>query len=140
MLVPGAPDCATDSTHIRVYSSRQYLNRLGDDADPRRVSFPGVAPISTGHQADRLECPGYARVDKHLRPTRKGDLRLSMIYTDLGKAAQAASLYERLLPDEKQRFAKRYLICLLDRGYSLWPVESPDRALQQAEKAGATER
>lgn len=65
---------------------------------------------------------GSPRVDNYFRPTRMGDLRLSMIYSDREKAAWAANLYRELPSDEKQRFAERYLICLLDRGYGWWPV------------------
>jgi len=61
----------------------------------------------------------YMRVDKHFRPTRTGDLSLSMIYSDRAKAAWAADYYRKLPVDEKQLFADRHLLCLINRGYQI---------------------
>jgi len=62
---------------------------------------------------------GYARIDRYYRPTRTGELSLSGILFDREKADWAAGVYRKLSPNEKTDFAERYLICLLDRGYSL---------------------
>jgi len=63
---------------------------------------------------------GYARVDRYFRPTNTGELRLSMLHLDRPRSAWAASIYQKLSPDEKRLFAEQYLGCLFDRGYSLW--------------------
>ena len=62
---------------------------------------------------------GYARIDKYYRPTRTGRLSLSGILFDRPKADWAAWIYQKLSPNEKSDFAERYLVCLLNRGYSL---------------------
>lgn len=62
---------------------------------------------------------GYARIDKYYRPTRTGRLSLSGILFDRAQADWAAWIYQKLSPKEKTPFAERYLVCLLDRGYSL---------------------
>lgn len=62
---------------------------------------------------------GFARIDKYYRPTRTGRLSLSGILFDRPKADWAAWIYRKLSPNEKTDFAERYLVCLLDRGYSL---------------------
>lgn len=134
-----APPQSTYGTRLEdIFGCLEQPGATSDPISPDNQNRLGHVDATEFFSSGR-HFPGYARVDKHLRPTRRGDIRLSMIKKDRGRAAQAASLYEKLLPDEKQRFAERYLICLLDRGYSLWPAESPDRALQQMPNAGATE-
>ncbi len=62
--------------------------------------------------------PGYARIDRYYRPTVTGELSLTGILLYRAQADWAAGIYRELSPKEKMPFAERYLICLLDRGYS----------------------
>lgn len=80
---------------------------------------------------------GYARIDRYYRPTRTGELSLSGILFDRGKAEWAAGIYRKLSTKERPHFADRYLVCLLDRGYGWWPVQSSNNAPQPTPKSGA---
>jgi len=82
---------------------------------------------------------GYARIDRYYRPTRTGALSLSGILLDRGKADWASGVYLRLSKEEKTHFADRYLVCLLDRGYGLWSLDSSNNAPQSTPKSGAAE-
>jgi hypothetical protein len=69
--------------------------------------------------------PGYAKVDKYYRPTRVGELGLSMILSDRSKADWAASIYLALSPEGRSLLAGHYMICLFDRGYSAYAIGAP---------------
>jgi hypothetical protein len=122
---------SSDSGALMAPSQSTYGSRLEDIFgcfEQARVTKGPISPDNKkrlGHVdateffSSGIYFPGYARVDNYFRPTRTGDLRLSMIYSDRARADWASNVYWELSSDEKQRFAERYLICLLDRGYSL---------------------
>ena len=119
-----------------------YGARLQDIFDCLEQARVTDAPLSTTNKvrlgnieamkffsSDR-HFPGYAKVDRFFRPTRTGDLRLSMINADRARAFWAAGIFEGLSEEEKSQFAERYLVCLLDRGYGLSPVGGADKVLK----------
>ena len=128
------------------YSDR--LKNIFECFEQARVTSSPITPESKkrlGHvDATQFFSPGpyfdgYARVDKYFRPTRAGELSLAKIYSGRARAAWAAGIYRELSADERQPFAERYLICLLDRGYSWWSVDISNKALQPTPTSGAAE-
>lgn len=93
--------------------SRDETNLLAPD-DRERL---GGVDATEFFSSDRY-FPGYAKIDRYFRPTRTGDKRLSMINSGRAKADQSAMIYGKLSAEEKRHFAERYLVCLLNRGYS----------------------
>jgi hypothetical protein len=61
--------------------------------------------------------PGYAKIDRHYRPTRRDENRLSLIVSRRDFADQAAGRYVARAPEDRARFAEHYVVCLLDLGY-----------------------
>ena len=103
-------DCFEQARVMRGHITPENKQRLGN-VDATEYFSPG--PYFTG----------YARIDRYFRPTRTGDLRLSMIHFDREQADWAATIYKKLSPEERQPFAERYLGCLIDRGYGLRPAD-----------------
>lgn len=114
-------DCLEQARVTRGPITSEKRQRLGS-IDATEFFSPG--PYFTG----------YARIDRNFRPTRTGELSLSMIHFDRAKADWAAGIYQSLSPKEKTPFAERYLACLLDRGYGWRPVVGSNKALQPTQE------
>lgn len=93
--------------------SRVVVTPLSAESKARLGSVDATEFFSSGRHF-----PGYAKIDRYIRPTRSDSLRLSMILYDRSKADWEAGRYSALSPESKSRHAQQYLICLLDRGYS----------------------
>lgn len=113
-----APLGATYGARLRnifdcLEQSRVVVTPLSAESKARLGSVDATEFFSSGRHF-----PGYAKIDRHFRPTRSDSLALSMILFDRSKADREANRHSALSPEGKSRHAQQYLICLLDRGYS----------------------
>ena len=124
-------------------SSTSYgvrLQNIFECFEQARVTSGSITPesrkrlgniIATEYFSPGPYFAGWVRIDRHYRPARSGDLSLAMVHADRRfKADWAAGIYQNLSANEKLPFAERYLVCLLDRGYSWRRVDGSNKSFQ----------
>lgn len=122
MLLPGvtleAPPGATYGARLKnIFDCLEESHGdipLSAENKARLVGVDATRFFATGRYF-----PGYAKVDRYIRPTSEDALALSMIVSDRLRADHEARVYLSYPIDGRSLHAAKYLVCLLDRGYRL---------------------